>query len=64
MDYLEDAVKFDGNEVISVYELAKHPYYKYFIGDIVIHLSPFSETIEMSDIFNQLDGLDMDEQHE
>ena len=64
VDCLEDALKFDGEEVLSVYELAEHPDYNYFIGDIVIFLSPVSETTEMPDIVNQLDGLDMDEQHE
>ena len=43
MDCTEDALKFDGDKVVSVYELAEHPNYNYFIGDIVIHLSPVSE---------------------
>ena len=43
MDYLEDVLKFYGDKVISVYELAEHLDYNYFIGDIVIHLSPVSE---------------------
>ena len=43
VDYPEDELKFDGDEVISVYELAEHPDYNCFIGDIVIHLSPVSE---------------------
>ena len=64
VDYPEDALKFDGEKVVRVYELVEHPYYNYFIRDIVIHLSPLFETIEMPDIVNQLDGLDMDEQHE
>ena len=64
MDCPEDALKFDGEEVVSVYELVENPYYNYFIADIVIRLSLVSETIEMPDIVNQLDGLDMDEQHE
>ena len=61
MDCTEDALKFDGDKVVSVYELAEHPNYNYFIGDIVIRLSPVSETTEMPDLVNQLDGLDMDE---
>ena len=52
VDYPEDALKFDGDEVISVYELAEHLDYNYFIGDIVMHLSPVSETTEMPDIVN------------
>ena len=52
MDCPEDALKFDGDEVVSVYELAEHPDYNYFIGDIVIRLSRVSETTEMSDTFN------------
>jgi len=61
MDCPEDALKFDGDEVVSVYELSEHPDYNYFIRDIVIRLSPVSETTEMPDLVNQLDGLDMDE---
>ena len=61
MDYPEDELRFDGDEVISVYALTEHPYYDYFNGDIVIHLALVYETTEMPDIVNQLDGLDMDE---
>ena len=61
MDCPEDALKFDGDEVVSVYELAEHPDYNYFIRDIIIRLSPVFETTEMPDLVNQLDGLDMDE---
>ena len=64
VDCPEDALKFDGEEVVSVYELAEYPDYNYFIGEIVIRLSPVSETIEMPNIVNQLDGLDMHEKHE
>ena len=64
MDCTEDALKFDGDKVVSVYELAEHPNYNYFIGDIVICLSPVSKTTKIPNIVNQLDGLDMDEQHE
>ena len=64
VDCPEDALKFDGEDVVSVYELAEHPDYNYFIADIFIRLSPVSETTEMPDIVNQLDGLDMNEQHE
>lgn len=56
VDCPEDARKFDGEELVSVYELAEHPDYSYFIGDIVIRLSPISEATEVPGIGNQLVG--------
>lgn len=56
VDCPEDARKFDVEEVVSVYELAEHPDYNYFIGDIVIRLSPISEATEVHDIANELVG--------
>lgn len=56
VDCPEDARKFDGEEVVSVYELAEHPDYNYFIGDVVIRLSPVSETTEVPGIVNQFVG--------
>lgn len=52
----EDTGKFDGEELVSVYELAEHPDYDCFVGDIVIRLSPVSGEREVPGIVNQLGG--------
>ena len=45
-----EALKFDVEKLVSVYELAEHPNYDYFVGDTVLRLSPVSEDV------NQLVG--------
>ncbi|KAG7027026.1 putative ubiquitin-conjugating enzyme E2 23, partial [Cucurbita argyrosperma subsp. argyrosperma] len=42
----EDPREFDIEEVVSVYELEGHPDYDYCYGDVVVRLSPVSDSIE------------------
>lgn len=51
VDCPQDTLKFDGEELVSVYELAYHPDYNYFVGIIVIgRHSPMSREAEVPDI--------------
>ncbi|XP_011649300.1 probable ubiquitin-conjugating enzyme E2 23 isoform X2 [Cucumis sativus] len=42
----EDPREFDKEEIVSVYELEGHPDYDYCYGDVVVRLSPVSDSAE------------------
>lgn len=42
----EDPREFDVEEIVSVYELEGHPDYDYCYGDVVVRLSPVSDSTE------------------
>ncbi|XP_023513075.1 probable ubiquitin-conjugating enzyme E2 23 [Cucurbita pepo subsp. pepo] len=53
----EDPREFDIQEIVSVYELEGHPDYDYCYGDVVVRLSPVSESIESMSLGNDTEEL-------
>eukprot|EP00253_Pinus_taeda_P016252 PITA_16252 len=56
VDCPQDTLKFDGEESVSVYELAYHPHYNYVVAGIVIrpHSPVFGEADQVLGIVDQL----------
>lgn len=53
----EDPREFDIEEIVSVYELEGHPDYDYCYGDVVVRLSPVSDSTEAMSCENSTEEL-------
>ncbi|KAK1295716.1 putative ubiquitin-conjugating enzyme E2 23 [Acorus calamus] len=54
----EDPREFDGEEIVSLYELDEHPDYDYCYGDVVIRLFPVTVSADLGSSKNQVEEHD------
>ncbi|CAL9158497.1 probable ubiquitin-conjugating enzyme E2 23 [Musa acuminata AAA Group] len=57
-----DLKEFNGEEVVSAYELERHADYDYFYGDVVVRLPPVSDDIPNSEVPTETQGNQLDTQ--